>query len=153
MPKERYLTTCDNSVEAECLKAKLGEAGIACRLHDESVNKAVTGPWVPGVEAFVYDRDYDRARQILDSETEAKKRQTPWCPKCGSEDVSEELAGGRSLAKTLAGLAILAAAVAAAATIGKLACVLAVIGVGLTADGLRGKRKKYVCHKCGHTFS
>ena len=81
---------CSNIVEAETLKAKLLEEGIACSSYDESTNKAIVGGYLPGAVVFVKEEDYERAKAIQAADFQERDKSIPWCPMCGSENVVVE---------------------------------------------------------------
>ena len=81
---------CSNIVEAETLKAKLLEEGIACSSYDESTNKAIVGAYLPGAVVLVKEEDYERAKAIQTADFQERDKSIPWCPMCGSENVVVE---------------------------------------------------------------
>ncbi len=81
---------CSNIVEAETLKAKLLEEGIACSCYDESTNKAIVGGYIPGAVVLVKEEDYERAKAIQEADFQKRDESIPWCPMCGSEHVEKE---------------------------------------------------------------
>lgn len=81
---------CDNVVEAETLKARLLEEGIACSSYDESTNKAIVGGYIPGAVVLVKEEDYERAKAIQEADHQKRDESIPWCPLCGSENVVME---------------------------------------------------------------
>lgn len=95
--EEKRLLTCDNAVFADEIVGKLEEAGIACRRHDETQDTAV-GAYgaLPGISIFVFEKDYEQAKALVDPIVEERNKTHPICPKCGSEDVEAYTSPERS---------------------------------------------------------
>lgn len=56
------LTTCNNSIEAHLLQARLEAEGIACILSGEIMS---TYPPMNGVTVFVSEDDYNIAKKLI----------------------------------------------------------------------------------------
>lgn len=97
--EEQLLCRCSH-IAANRVTDALEAEGIVFRVHDETLDQrpGAYGP-VPGIAVYVYERDYERARVVADAVTGAGKEaepeaesgetaaaDTPFCPKCGSED-------------------------------------------------------------------
>ena len=61
------LITCNTSFEAHVLKNALEAEGISSALHNENVTNLYGGmiSAFSGVDIFVYDKDLERAKQII----------------------------------------------------------------------------------------
>ena len=102
------LTKCSNTIMADEIVSKLAEEGISSSLHDE-LDDPVYGAYGPnpGIEVRVCKKDFVQSLRILKEINEARTKQLPWCPNCGSENVvalkKEE--GKRSRATSFIGVA------------------------------------------------
>lgn len=80
-------------VTAEQIVARLNEAGIdAQMLEDKSTFISASGD-IFNYSIIVNDCDVDAANKIVSGYQAESKECTamPWCPECGSEDVSETI--------------------------------------------------------------
>jgi hypothetical protein len=69
------LISVGSAFEANLIKGQLEAQGISCVLHNEITNQTLKGYLQIDVDIFVYEKDYERASQIVDSvrpEKEAK---------------------------------------------------------------------------------
>ena len=84
---EKLLVKCDNTILADEIVSLLDEQGIATRLHDEQQDQ-VPGAYgaFTGIAVYVYEKDFDKARELVAPVMESRKTILPMCPKCGSED-------------------------------------------------------------------
>lgn len=104
------LTKCSNTIMADEIVSKLAEEGISLSLHDE-LDDPVYGAYGPnpGIEVRVCKKDFVQSLRILKEINEARTKQLPWCPNCGSENVvalkKEE--GKRSRATSFIGVALI----------------------------------------------
>ena len=92
------LTTCDNAAEAHLLQGALANAGIESVLTNEytaSTLPNLCGMMGMGVTVVVLAKDYDRARQLLNTLSPASGQ--PCCPYCGSTDIGTSLGRRRGL--------------------------------------------------------
>lgn len=82
------LTKCSNTIMADEIVSKLAEEGISSSLHDE-LDDPVYGAYGPnpGIEVRVCKKDFVQSQRILKEINEARTKQLPWCPNCGSENV------------------------------------------------------------------
>lgn len=60
------LTTCNNSFDAQLLQSKLLDAGIPAMLANEHASIIYGGIGAAGVEVFVFERDYELAREVME---------------------------------------------------------------------------------------
>lgn len=103
------LTTCDNAAEAHLLQGALANAGIESVLTNEytaSTRPNLCGMMGMGVTVVVLAKDYDRARQLLNTLSPASGQ--PCCPYCGSTDIGTSLGRRRGLKAFFAFLSLLA---------------------------------------------
>ena len=86
--QERLLLKCDNTIFADEIVGVLEANGIVSRQHDESMD-TVVGAYgaVTGIAFYVFEDDYERARELIDPIVKARNKVHPICPKCGSEEV------------------------------------------------------------------
>lgn len=102
--------TCNNAIEAEGLHAALQEVGIESKTYDETNSKVARGILDGTVDVLVAADDLPRASQIYESLLASRQQELPWCPKCGSENVSAQKkkhAHARQLPRILATLLML----------------------------------------------
>jgi transposase-like protein len=122
--------TCNNPIEAEGFRSALQEAGIESNIFDETNSKVARGILDNTIEVLVKTEDYEQAIKVYRSFITAQQSLTPWCPKCGSENVTiqkKKSATVRQLPRILATL-------------------LTFIPIGVcTTD-------KYICKDCGHKW-
>ena len=131
MESERIKSiTCNNPIEAEGFRSALQEAGIESNIFDETNSKVARGILDNTIEVLVKTEDYEQAIKVYRSFITAQQSLTPWCPKCGSENVTiqkKKSATVRQLPRILATL-------------------LTFIPIGVcTTD-------KYICKDCGHKW-
>jgi len=82
--------SCNNAIEAEAFRTALLEAGIESVTYDETNSKVARGVLDKAVDVLVKNEDYDQAMKVYQSFKENQNALLPWCPKCGSENVSME---------------------------------------------------------------
>lgn len=82
--------TCNNAIEAEAFRSILQEAGIESMVYDETNSKVARGILNQTVDVVVKEEDYDRAQELYNAYLAEQKNFMPWCPKCGSENVSRK---------------------------------------------------------------
>ena len=80
--------TCNNPIEAEGFRSALLEAGIESSIYDETNSKVARGILDQAVDVLVKEEDYEQARQLYQSFLAEQQTLKPWCPKCGSENVT-----------------------------------------------------------------
>ena len=122
--------TCNSPIEAEGFRAVLREAGIENDLYDESNSKVARGILDQRTDVLVKEEDYEEAAKLYQSYLSEQQNVTPWCPKCGSENVilkKGKCVTTRRLPRFLAAL-------------------LTFIPIGSCTA------KKYVCNNCGHKW-
>ena len=122
--------TCNSPIEAEGFRSALREAGIQSNIFDETNSKVARGILDKRTDVLVREEDYEQAMKIYESYMAGQQAVMPWCPKCGSEDVSvqkKKNATTRQMPRILASL-------------------LMFIPIGVcTTD-------KFVCNSCGHKW-
>lgn len=72
MDKTVKLITCNTSVEAHILQGKLRSAGIDSVLHNENMSNLYGGMIAAftGVDIFVFEDEFERAREIINQQEE-----------------------------------------------------------------------------------
>lgn len=80
--------TCNSAIEAEGFRNALHEAGIESVAYDETNSKVARGILDKTTEIFVKEEDYDRASKMFQAYRSEHDDFIPWCPKCGSENVT-----------------------------------------------------------------
>ena len=87
--REKLLLKCENSIYADEVENLLRTHGIASRCHDESQDTR-TGAYGPltGIAIYVFEKDYDKARSLICPVLEQRTEVKPFCPRCGSEEVT-----------------------------------------------------------------
>ena len=80
--------TCNSPIEAEGFRSALREAGIQSNIFDETNSKVARGILDKRTDVLVREEDYEQAMKIYESYMAGQQAVMPWCPKCGSEDVS-----------------------------------------------------------------
>ena len=84
-----FLISYDNEVTATRLQQDLSASGIDCVVEKEAKTYDVMfdhGSFCFAV--YVDAKDYTRAKDILDQFNKTRDEELPWCPKCGSEDIT-----------------------------------------------------------------
>lgn len=122
--------TCNNPIEAEGLRTALREAGIVSNTYDETNSKVARGILDQTTDVLVKEEDYEQAMKIYQSFIAEQKAVAPWCPECGSENVTaqeKKTVTTRQLPRILASL-------------------LMFIPTGVCTT------RKYVCNNCGHKW-
>lgn len=121
--------TCNSPIEAEGFRAVLREAGIENDLFDETNSKVARGILDQTTDVLVKEEDYEEAEKLYQTYLSEQQNVTPWCPKCGSENVilRKNKCSTRQLPRILAAL-------------------LTFIPIGTCWT------KKYVCNDCGHKW-
>ena len=123
--------TCNNTIEAEGFRAILQEAGIESTIYDETNSKVARGILDKTVDVLVKEEDMEQAKQLYQTVlAEQQKDFKPWCPKCGSENLTIEKLNN-STTRHLPRI---------------LATALMSIPFGTC------KTEKYVCNDCGHKW-
>lgn len=91
----KLLMKCDNPVYADEVIGKLAEAGIAASQHDNGMDPSLGSlQGQLGIGIRVFEKDYDRAREVVDQIVKGRVTSATWCPLCGSDEV-EKLAAKR----------------------------------------------------------
>lgn len=85
----RVVTKCDNPLLADEMKAALEREGIGCMVVEEVLSADGYGYGVmPGTAVKVLEKDYERACKVASGVEAQRMLETPWCPRCGSGDVT-----------------------------------------------------------------
>ena len=122
--------TCNSPIEAEGLRSALRDVGIVSNIFDETNSKVARGILDKRTDVLVKEEDYEQAMKIYESLLAEQKAVRPWCPECGSEEVTVQDKKGitsRQLPRFLAAL-------------------LTFIPIGTCTT------QKFVCNKCGHKW-
>ena len=123
--------TCNSVIEAEGFRTVLQEAGIESTIYDETNSKVARGILDRTVDVLVKEEDMEQAKQLYQKFlNEQEKAFKPWCPKCGSENLTVE----KQQNSTVRQLPRI------------LATALMLIPFGTC------KTEKYVCNDCGHKW-
>ena len=80
--------TCNSPIEAEGLRSALLEAGIVSNVYDETNSKVARAILDKRTDVLVKEEDYEQAMKIYQSNLADQQAVLPWCPECGSEDVT-----------------------------------------------------------------
>jgi len=81
--------TCRSAIEAAALCAKLEEQDIKSTIFDETNSKVARGNLDQTVDVMVGENDFERAGAVYEEMLKAAEAFKPWCPSCGSENVSK----------------------------------------------------------------
>ena len=122
--------SCNNAIEAEGFRTALQEAGIESLTYDETNSKVARGILDKAMDVLVKEEDYEQAQTIYLRFKSTQETILPWCPKCGSENVSvvnKKNPTTRQLPRILATL-------------------LTLIPFGTATT------PKFTCNDCGHTW-
>ena len=123
--------TCNSAIEAEGFRSVLQETGIESTIYDETNSKVARGSLDKTVDVLVEEKNMERAKQLYQTFlAEQQKDFKPWCPKCGSENLTLEKQNS-STTRQLPRI---------------LATALMSIPFGTC------KTEKYVCNDCGHKW-
>lgn len=154
---EKKIFTCSNSIEADNIVERLAEQNIVCRVHDETINKAVVSGAPPGIAIFVNEADYPQALPIIEAIKQERDNFMPWCPKCGGEEVTAEIIEtphGPKWEIYFVVVSLLASVGIYVVTGGLLVGIIGgFLTVALGLDYFRPRRnRQFTCKKCGHKF-
>ena len=122
--------TCNNAIEAEGFHSALLEAGIESTIYDETNSKVARGILDKTIDVLVKEEDYEQAKKLYQTFLTEQQIFKPWCPKCGSENVTmqeKKHATARQLPRILAALLM------------------------FTPFG-SGTTEKCICNDCGHKW-
>ena len=83
--KERLLIKCDTTIYADEITNLLIENNIVSRQHDEGQdqNPGAYGA-ITGIAIYVFEKDYEKAVEIINPIIDSRNESHVWCPKCGS---------------------------------------------------------------------
>ena len=86
------LASYDDEMTATRLKQDLSASGIDCNV--EKVPKMSAYDAMIDHSSFCFalyvdNKDYTQAKEVLKQFNEAREEITPWCPKCGSQEVTK----------------------------------------------------------------
>lgn len=89
----KTLISTPNNLEAEQIKAALHDADIDAQILEVNNTSFAVTPDPANYSIIVADDDLDRANDVLrDYRAQNRQNETlPWCPECGSDDVSETI--------------------------------------------------------------
>ena len=121
---------CSTPIEAEGFRVALAEAGIESVTYDETNSKVDRGILDQTTEIMVKEEDYEQAMKVFQTYQSEHEAAKPWCPKCGSENVTacqKKNPNFQQLPRILATL-------------------LAYIPFGCCTT------KRFVCNDCGHKW-
>ena len=123
--------TCNSAIEAEGFRTVLQEAGIESTIYDETNSKVARGILDRTVDVLVKEEDMEQTKQLYQKFLNVQEKAfKPWCPKCGSENLTVE----KQQDSTVRQLPRI------------LATALMLIPFGTC------KTEKYVCNDCGHKW-
>lgn len=124
------LITCDDAAQAHIIQGALENENIASLLHNENMSNVMRGyiSDITGVDIFVYEKDYDRALDLLER-NQMIPEQLKYCPHCGASDIKFVLKHNR-----------------------RMRAMIATILSMLTATPPGTRHWEYVCKKCGAHF-
>lgn len=124
------LITCDDAAQAHIIQGALENENIASLLHNENMSNVMRGyiSDITGVDIFVYEKDYDRALDLLER-NQMIPEQLKYCPNCGASDIKFVLKHNR-----------------------RIRAMIATILSMLTATPPGTEHWEYVCKKCGTHF-
>lgn len=124
--------TCNSPIEAEGFRSVLRESGIESETFDETNSKVARGILDKRIDVIVKEEDYEKAMKVYQSFLANQQTVMPWCPECGSEDVTllkKENAPIRKLPRILANLLMF---------------------IPIPISGCT--YQKYVCNSCGYKW-
>ncbi len=86
---EKLLIKCDTTIFADEITDLLVENNIVSRQHDEGQDQrpGAYGP-ITGIAIYVFEKDYEKAVEIINLIVDKRNKSHIWCPKCGSYNVS-----------------------------------------------------------------
>lgn len=88
----KLLTHCENSILADEYKANLEAKGIPCHIQKEEIGiGAFSGGGQPQITIFVEDENYQAAMNLINNLKLNRNSNLPWCPECGSENVTHRV--------------------------------------------------------------
>ena len=87
--RERLLIKCDTTIYADEITNLLIENNIVSRQHDEGQdqNPGAYGA-ITGIAIYVFEKDYEKAAEIINPIVDSRNKSHVWCPKCGSYNVA-----------------------------------------------------------------
>ena len=165
MEGTKIVIKCDNPVYADAITERLTENNIASTIHDETQDPAVGsyGGSV-GIAIRVYEKDFTRAKAIVEEMENERKKDITWCPSCGSEDVTKirETEEKTPIGKIIFGLLLTALGTAGGIlslvypqynnlTVNVVSFILFIIGITLFSP-FQPYKPNYHCNQCGNEF-
>ena len=87
---ERLLIKCDSSIYADNISSVLEANNVTVRRHDDESTDRQTGAHGTdsGTALYVPDKDYEKALEIIAPIADRMHDAIPFCPKCGSDNVT-----------------------------------------------------------------
>ena len=85
----KLLISFEDEMTATILEQELSSCHIDCVVQKEAKTYDVMfdhGSFC--FTLYVDDKDFTRAKEILDQFNKKRDEELPWCPKCGSEDIT-----------------------------------------------------------------
>ena len=120
--------SCNNIIEAEGFRSFLQEARIESVVYDETNSKVARAVLDQAVDVLVKEENYEKARKLYQTFLADQPSLLPWCPKCGSENVTaRQKSSARQLPRFLAAL-------------------LMFVPLGIC------NTEKFVCNDCGYKW-
>lgn len=85
--QEKLLMKCENTIFADEVAGALDAKGIASRQHDESQD-ATVGAYgaVTGIAIYVFEKDFEKARAVVEPIVKARNVEETQCKGCGSDE-------------------------------------------------------------------
>lgn len=164
----KLLMKCDNPVYADEVIGKLAEAGIAASQHDDGMDPSLGSlQGQLGIGIRVFEKDYDRAREVVDQIVKGRVTSATWCPLCGSDDIEKLPKRRRHISASRIAIALLLVLIGAAWLLlntrqhvienAKALTVLHMVAVGLVTIGmlhiiLPAEWNNYHCRHCNRDF-
>ena len=155
----KLLVHCENSILADEYKTILEAKGILCYIQKEEVGiGAFTGGSQPQIAIFVEDEHYQEAIDLINGLTFEIYPNLPWCPKCGSKNVTYKVVKHKHSLKWKVLLFFISMVIAFCITLtisGKFIMVYisAIIPIMLLFSWYQSnKENPYHCNQCGNDF-
>ena len=89
----KLLASFDNEMTATRLEQDLAASGIDCVVQEEAKTSTCDAMFDNSSFCFalyVDKKDYAKAKGILKQFNKTRDEVNPWCPKCGSEDITRK---------------------------------------------------------------
>ena len=87
----KLLTYCENFILSDEYKANLESKGISRHIQKEEFGiGAFSGGGQPLITIFVEEENYQAAMELMKNLNLNRNSNLPWCPECGSENVTHQ---------------------------------------------------------------